>query len=56
MEMCDSLMNQLLPHGCSKIVFPYSRIFCDVEKFRDDSKEILSKKGNGSYLYKRFVW
>lgn len=30
-----------------KIVFKYSRIFCDVEKFADDSKEIMSKFGMG---------
>lgn len=30
-----------------KIIFKYSRIFCDVEKFADDSKEIMSKFGMG---------
>lgn len=33
-----------------KVVFPYSRVFCDVEKFADDSKEIMSKFGMG-YIY-----
>lgn len=31
----------------TKIVFPYSRIFCDVEKFADDSQEIMSQFGMG---------
>jgi N-formylglutamate amidohydrolase len=27
------------------IVAPVSRIFCDMERFADDEKEIMSKKG-----------
>ena len=29
------------------IRFKYSRLFCDVEKFKDDSKEVMSKVGMG---------
>ena len=31
----------------SKVITKYSRIYCDVEKFADDSKEIMSKFGMG---------
>ena len=31
----------------SKVIAKYSRIYCDVEKFADDSKEIMSKSGMG---------
>ena len=30
-----------------KLVFPYSRVFCDVEKFADDELETMSKYGMG---------
>lgn len=35
-----------------KIVAPFSRLFCDVERFTDDSKEIMSKYGMG-VLYEK---
>ena len=39
----DELFN--LPY--KQIVTPFSRIFCDVERFSDDAQEELSKKGMG---------
>ena len=45
--LSDYLTDKLIPNKCHKLVFKYSRLFCDVEKFKDDSKEILSKKGLG---------
>ena len=45
--LSDYLTDKLIPNKCNKIVFKYSRLFCDVEKFKDDSKEIMSKKGMG---------
>lgn len=43
----DFLTDRLLPDKCHKILFKYSRLFCDVEKFKDDDKEVMSKKGMG---------
>ena len=31
----------------NRLVFPYSRLICDVERFRDDSMESMAKKGMG---------
>lgn len=36
----------------SSVVAPYSRIFCDIEKFTDDEKEIMSKYGLGAIYTK----
>jgi len=30
-----------------KLIFPYSRLFCDVERFREDKDESMAKKGMG---------
>lgn len=38
--------------GHLQVIAPYSRIFCDTERFIDDSKEIMSAKGMG-VLYSR---
>jgi N-formylglutamate amidohydrolase len=45
----DDLFDSLIDH---KIVAPFSRIFCDVERFADDELEIMSKVGMG-VLYEK---
>jgi len=45
--LSDYLTDKLVPSKSHKLVFKYSRLFCDVEKFRDDSKEMMSQKGMG---------
>jgi N-formylglutamate deformylase len=45
----DDLFDSLIDH---KIVAPFSRIFCDVERFSDDKLEIMSEVGMG-VLYEK---
>ena len=45
--LSDYLADKLIPNKCHKLIFKYSRLFCDIERFKDDSKEIMSKKGMG---------
>lgn len=45
--LTDLSTDKLAPSKCHKLIFKYSRLFCDVEKFKDDSKEIMAKKGMG---------
>jgi N-formylglutamate deformylase len=33
--------------GVSQIITPFSRVFCDVERFSDDEKEVMAKFGMG---------
>ena len=46
--MTDWYTAELFSLPYSSIVFPYSRLFCDVERFRDDAKEEMSQKGMGA--------
>lgn len=46
--MCDYRVNELVNNN-QTIIFPYSRLYCDVERFKDDS-EIMNKYGMG-YIY-----
>lgn len=49
--MCDSGVLDLIPPKFIKntLIFPYSRLYCDVERFRDGS-ESMEKLGMG-YIY-----
>lgn len=47
--MCDYKVDELLDNKNQAIIFPYSRLYCDVERFKDDS-EIMYQYGMG-YIY-----
>lgn len=47
--MCDYRVNELLDNNSQTIIFPYSRLYCDVERFKDAS-EIMNQYGMG-YIY-----
>lgn len=47
--MCDLDVDLLLNSKKQAIIFPYSRLYCDVERFKDDS-EVMNKYGMG-YIY-----
>ena len=51
--MCDTGILELIPESLQEntLVFPYSRLYCDVERFRDGS-EPMERYGMG-YIYTR---
>ncbi|MBR0092762.1 MAG: N-formylglutamate amidohydrolase [Lachnospiraceae bacterium] len=46
--MTDHFTDDLFDVGEERLIFPVSRLVCDVERFRDDAKEIMSRKGMGA--------
>ena len=47
-DITDLYTDELYGDGrYKKIIAPYSRIYCDIEKFAQDNKEIMSKFGMG---------
>lgn len=47
--MCDFKVDALLDDKSQALIFPYSRLYCDVERFRDEN-EIMNQYGMG-YIY-----
>ena len=43
----DYLIDTFIPENVNIIKFEYSRMFCDVERFKEGEKEIMSKYGMG---------
>ena len=53
-KLTDWLTDDLFSNEIDEaIITPFSRIFCDVERFEDDSQEVMSKFGMG-VLYEKF--
>lgn len=49
----DLKIDDLFDHNIGhKYIAPYSRVFCDVEKFIDDSLEVMSNYGQGVFYEK----
>ena len=47
-RITDWYTDELFDHlEAKKLVFPYSRLYCDVERFRDDNDEAMTQKGMG---------
>jgi len=47
-RMTDWFTDELFDYDkAKKLVFPYSRLYCDVERFRADDDEPMAKKGMG---------
>ena len=56
LKMSDVLLLDLvkgLPY--EKVVAPYSRLYCDVERYWDDNKERMSKYGMGAVYTKDYL-
>lgn len=51
--LCDLKVENFIPKDFkSTVIFPYSRMFCDVERFRSDELESMAKLGMGA-VYKK---
>lgn len=48
MVMTDHFTDDLFDADCEILRFPISRLVCDPERFRDDEKEIMAKRGMGA--------
>ncbi len=49
----DYLIDEFKPDDLECLIFPYSRMFCDVERFRDDRKEKMALRYRRGVVYER---
>lgn len=49
--LCDLRVDELVPDDANVLIFPYSRLYCDVERFPDE-REDMNSLGMG-YIYTR---
>ena len=47
MLLTDWFTDELFDLPYVKVIAPFSRVFCDVERFPDDSAEVMSECGMG---------
>lgn len=48
LKMTDRYCNEIFDLPSQKIIFPVSRLVCDVERFRDDGQEEMARIGMGA--------
>lgn len=51
--MTDHYCDMLFDFGETELVFPYSRLLCDMERFRRDEDEPMAARGMGAVYTKR---
>lgn len=54
MFLCDYKVDELLNDKSQAVIFPYSRLYCDVERFKDDS-EPMNQYGMGIFIQKQVM-
>ena len=51
LKMTDLYTDELFDCGRDMLVFPVSRLVCDVERFRDDTDDPCPNRGHGTCLH-----